>query len=696
MSDSKSSSLPDGPKPMHANDAENKLAQASTSPYEQWGGYPATLAALDEFEATRASDPKLSAMFAKLDTLESAPRTADGLTAAMISCALEPEEVSHINSPLLDGLWKAVTGREPDGKTPLVANVMTNDVSFALRLIFPRLYLDTLRWFVRSVTVNSGPDGQIFEKTFAVAASLGQLEVIQLLVPFMDVQQEAHRETLSMAIQRAVCNGHLELLQTIFPLRNASEPSDRVLLMEAAEHDRIEVLQWLLQSLPSRTESFVDLYQALTAAVRANREAVVRYLLVECAIGKQVTALHYRALAKLTRSPINLGVFNALCDQAESAGLTFDWAAVLSSYIEQPWAESVDLHGFAQLIARLPPHVRLAIDETRLAASCSLGNLALVRLLISERIIASTDTALVNTVRSSLWFVRDGLQEFFQQLEPSLQCSADVIYCAAAVGDMSLVQYLLRHWARTHPNEAASCQQLAETQGPAGILSAAQVSRRDLGQLLQIAVTHGHLAGVTALLAHPSTVPRHDLDTAITRAIEHHQVAVVDCLLRWRSKEYSAFNGDDLEIPALVGDAAILQLMADCLRDLTVQLKYFHAASVTQRSLCAAAVRADFECCKVLLGMLQLELSMPPPLLQTLQAALAVAPSDGFQWLIVTLIECSMFQSIESSFVGLDRGYVLAATASTQTVKNLLLKAGANPRSRMAAIENMRFCDRSV
>jgi len=81
---------------------EEDTKNQPTPPYHHWGGYPATVAALDGFEAARQSDPKLGSMFDKLDQLDRSSRS--DLFDVMEACRFEPEEVSRINSPVLDGI----------------------------------------------------------------------------------------------------------------------------------------------------------------------------------------------------------------------------------------------------------------------------------------------------------------------------------------------------------------------------------------------------------------------------------------------------------------------------------------------------------------------------------------------------------------------------------------------------------------
>ena len=88
------------------------------SQYNHWGGLPATVSSLEDFELACTNDSNLAGMFAKLNLLERCPGTVSGVVEAMTACRFETAEVCRINSPLLDGLYKAVTGRDADGKTP--------------------------------------------------------------------------------------------------------------------------------------------------------------------------------------------------------------------------------------------------------------------------------------------------------------------------------------------------------------------------------------------------------------------------------------------------------------------------------------------------------------------------------------------------------------------------------------------------
>ena len=119
-----------------AIDSSGKMDETKTIPtaYEQWGGLPATLAALEGFDTVRATDAWLRGVFAKLDQLNQVQRTPDALVSLMSACNFEPEDMSRINSPLLDGLWKAATGLDPDGTTsfdalPLICLLYTSDAA---------------------------------------------------------------------------------------------------------------------------------------------------------------------------------------------------------------------------------------------------------------------------------------------------------------------------------------------------------------------------------------------------------------------------------------------------------------------------------------------------------------------------------------------------------------------------------------
>jgi len=83
------------------------LSSSCAQHYDVWGGFAATVASADDFVTARQADPNLQSLFDKLDRLGlSAGRR--GFRHCMQHCMSDVqfsvEDVSRLNSPLLDGL----------------------------------------------------------------------------------------------------------------------------------------------------------------------------------------------------------------------------------------------------------------------------------------------------------------------------------------------------------------------------------------------------------------------------------------------------------------------------------------------------------------------------------------------------------------------------------------------------------------
>lgn len=84
----------------------------SLNPYERWGGLAAALGSCDDLQSQRAADPVRFACLSQLDVLAKAGSRPIDIANAFIHCNLTSIELDRLNSPLLDGLWLALTGFE--------------------------------------------------------------------------------------------------------------------------------------------------------------------------------------------------------------------------------------------------------------------------------------------------------------------------------------------------------------------------------------------------------------------------------------------------------------------------------------------------------------------------------------------------------------------------------------------------------
>ena len=127
---------------------EDSLAGKSSS-YNVWGGLPAVLASCDSFEADRAANATLQEMFDMLDHLTARCANRDRfavIASALEECKLSAEAVSRMNSPLLDGLWRLVSGEDPDGVSELIVSPPVDQIVMLSRLLIPRWYKETVEF----------------------------------------------------------------------------------------------------------------------------------------------------------------------------------------------------------------------------------------------------------------------------------------------------------------------------------------------------------------------------------------------------------------------------------------------------------------------------------------------------------------------------------------------------------------------
>jgi len=198
--------------------------------YEKWGGFAAAASSCASFDIDRQSDARLSDLFDKLDLLEQRcehlhdfQTIANAMTASKVS----PTDVSYLNSPLLDGLWKVVTGLDPDGVTDLLVDELNGTRRVLLRLLAPKPYLDTIcflgilnaPWSADLVV-----DASVYDclNPVAVAAGSGRLELIRLMLQTGFLAHAGADYALSAAVE----NGHLDIVREIL---NAFDRSEIVL-----------------------------------------------------------------------------------------------------------------------------------------------------------------------------------------------------------------------------------------------------------------------------------------------------------------------------------------------------------------------------------------------------------------------------------------------------------------------------------
>ena len=213
-------SAPTASAPTNLDHVTDLIEDHSISAYAKWGGLPAALASTADFERVRAEDAQIRAMFSMLDHLEQdiaaagqqAGREIELLVAAFARTGLTARELSRLNSPLLDGLWKIVTGRDATDldDTSMRSNAPLCFHVLLLRCTVPKPHGPTLSFLLRH-----WPRLNAIDKTrhIEVAAATGHMEVLQQLL-----RPRASSVFFQQLLERAAGNDHwpaADLIQSI-------------------------------------------------------------------------------------------------------------------------------------------------------------------------------------------------------------------------------------------------------------------------------------------------------------------------------------------------------------------------------------------------------------------------------------------------------------------------------------------------
>ena len=529
--------------------------QNAPLPYHQWGGYPATVAALDGFEAARQSDPKLGSMFDKLDQLDRSSRSE--LFDVMEACRFEPEEVSRINSPVLDGLWKATTGRDPDGITLFARVLDRSKASFCLRLVFPRPYAQAFRWFMLRPCDDDWKSEHWYSPAFVVAAGLGVRDIVDCLHPICVERKDT--QTACRAFERATLNGHVEVVQMMMSLM-----SDQIEGYFMHHHDE-----------PLRLAATLG-HTAVVAAILGHRPELSRtaeipdVLLSTIAVGHEATAgllldaFHDRMTPDLYQAAFDNamlcgkpGMIQLIVTAAQVAGVIVA-ASPFDMLGRQPHILVSDEQAVQRLLPFLPAPVENQIGFAH--AVCSSGNLTLLKLLMHRGVLERHGLHSRHLVAAVEARSREMVLYILDQGGLTVW-SDDALGSAAAMGDKEMTTCLLTFLAQHQPQRAADLQVVVDSGGLVGIVrSPLLVCRR--ASMLAIAAERGPLDVVEALLAHPhvaSAMSPFLAGSAVTRAVPKGRVEVVERLVRFMDGNLLSC----LQLAAPLNDSAMMRLLVD-------------------------------------------------------------------------------------------------------------------------------------
>jgi len=142
-----------GSATLELRSSPGRLASDHKSRLSRWGGLLAALASTDDFDTVCNTDEDLKEMITTVSVLEESLQDCafhgpQQVIDAFISCQLTPAILNRWNSPVLDALWQAITGRTPDGVTPFAVNAPASAAELLNRMVWPKSYAEAAELFV--------------------------------------------------------------------------------------------------------------------------------------------------------------------------------------------------------------------------------------------------------------------------------------------------------------------------------------------------------------------------------------------------------------------------------------------------------------------------------------------------------------------------------------------------------------------
>jgi len=196
-----------------------QMASISHPTLSKWGGLLAALATTEDFIKTCSDDPDMKLMVDTVKRLEASLKDyalhgPQSLVDAFIACELTPTIVNRWNSPVLDGLWQVLSGRTPDGATPLALNPPHCFAEAVVRLVFPKAYPEAVD-LVLGFDLFSGAESDVLAPAIVASACTSNEEILERLLAHS--LGKAAQDYIFKQLPRILACASLKCCEIIFP-----------------------------------------------------------------------------------------------------------------------------------------------------------------------------------------------------------------------------------------------------------------------------------------------------------------------------------------------------------------------------------------------------------------------------------------------------------------------------------------------
>jgi len=543
--------------------------------YAAWGGLPATLTDCPSFEEDRKTSAQLQTMFDTLDQLSTDCADCtdfDRIAAAMVESKLTAQDVHHYNSPLLDGLWKLVSGEDLKetsvNGTSMDELLVDRPQTFSrmfVRLLIPRWYkeaVEFLGWWKHVTLADEWFSTDDVDlccasscRPLVCAAGAGNFDLVDTFLKhdvssyveraFVQAARNGHEKVMSLLSvhEEAMINGGLLDVFDDSPLlcnHDALLGILRVrpdlinsLYLTICEGDLVGLLDWvigldMLQQYPYKDELLEDGFSRASPRCLQKLSTDERFGMTDS---------------------VTLG-----CGTSSSAN--FECPA---------WIEAQRMVRSSPFFRKIPVvdssgNPNPMVDSIQQAASH--GQFDVLRLLVEGCDFLTPGhlaQVLSRCLLSAIQFGDVAAVSFMINHNALVECKSDsrlqLVAVAAATGNEALVSLLLASWSGD-ADEVAQLQQF-RSQGLRSLLTFVEESVSVSGELiLPAAIRHGQQDFMKWWLDGADT-DGFECPDEVRIAVERADLGMAELLLSWDPKVFDRRNFPDERLDAIVSIARL-------------------------------------------------------------------------------------------------------------------------------------------